>query len=221
MPLALTKMLSISLSARLMLFAMAGDMLSARVMLVQKCALYARGRGRTMPDFREKFLGLKRCAARLRQSYFPRKMNDLDAEIIILAAVTMLSCASETRSEPCGCTAQKFCALLRPQRCAAAMLLKSLRRPSGCMRKRRKYSAGHQNASSLFIVLSVRTSARRQLNSPTGARRRATSHAPTSIRSAEQPLGAAWWCRWPCDHRSPSRRGSSASGPGPAARAIA
>jgi hypothetical protein len=54
-------MLSISLSARLMLFAMAEDMLSARVMLVQKCALYARGRERTMPDFHEKFLGLKRC----------------------------------------------------------------------------------------------------------------------------------------------------------------
>ena len=39
--------------------AMMWNMLSARVMLVQNGALYARGRERTMHDFHEKFLGLK------------------------------------------------------------------------------------------------------------------------------------------------------------------
>ena len=133
-----------------MLSAMIWNMLSARVMLVRICALYARGHGRTMHDFHEKFLGLKRCATRLRKNLFCEKMNDLDAEIIIFAAVTMQSSDAETHSEPCGCTAQDFCALRRPKRCADAMLHNSLRRPSGCLRKRRKYSAGHQNASSLF-----------------------------------------------------------------------
>ena len=40
---------------------MVGNMLSARAMLMRIGALYARGRERTMPDFHEKFLWLKRC----------------------------------------------------------------------------------------------------------------------------------------------------------------
>ena len=47
---------TINPSARVMLFAMVGNMLSARAMLVRICALFARGHGRTMPDFHEKFL---------------------------------------------------------------------------------------------------------------------------------------------------------------------
>ena len=54
---------TINPSARAMQSAMVGDMLSARMMLVQNGALYACGRERTMPDFHEKFLGLKKCAA--------------------------------------------------------------------------------------------------------------------------------------------------------------
>jgi hypothetical protein len=131
---------------------MVGNMLSARALLVRIGTLYARGRERTMPDFYEKFLGPKRCAARLRQIHFLRKTNDLDDEIFIMAAVTMQSSDAETHSEPCGCTAQDFCSLHRPKRCTDAMLHNSLRRPSGCLRKRRKYSAGHQNASSLLEI---------------------------------------------------------------------
>ena len=52
---------TINLSARAMLSAMVGNMLSARVMLAPNRAMYARGRERTMPDFHEKFLWLKRC----------------------------------------------------------------------------------------------------------------------------------------------------------------
>ena len=52
-----------NLSARAMQSTMVGNMLSARVMLVQNGALYARGRERTMPDLQEIFLWLKRCAA--------------------------------------------------------------------------------------------------------------------------------------------------------------
>ncbi len=138
---------TINLTAHAMQSAMVGNMLSARVMLVRIGALYARGRARTMPDFHEKFLWLKRCVTWLRQNLFYEKMNDLDAEIFISAAVTMQSSDAETHSEPFGCTAQDLCALRRPKRCADAMLLNSLRRPSGCLRKRRKYSAGHQNAN--------------------------------------------------------------------------
>ncbi len=94
---------------------MAFFMLTARAMLAPLAALYARGRERTMPDFQEKFLWLKRCVTRLRQIIFCEKMNDLDAEIFVLAAVTMQSSDAETRSEPCGCTAQYFCALSRPK----------------------------------------------------------------------------------------------------------
>ena len=55
------KVVHIGLSARVMLTAMMRNMLSARAMLVQYGALYAHGRARTMPDFHEKFLWLKRC----------------------------------------------------------------------------------------------------------------------------------------------------------------
>ena len=79
----------INLTAIAMQSAMVGNMLSARAMLVQNGALYARGRERTMPDFQEKFLRLKRSAAPIAAKSFLRKMNDLDAEIIIMAAVTM------------------------------------------------------------------------------------------------------------------------------------
>ena len=94
--------------------AMVGNMLSARAMLMRIGALFARGRERTMLDFRKIFVWLKRCAARLGQNLFCEKMNDLDAEIIIMAAVTMQYPDAETRSEPCGCTAQKKCAFRRP-----------------------------------------------------------------------------------------------------------
>ena len=43
--------------------AMMWNMLSARAMLVQNGALYARGRERTMLDFRKIFVWLKSCAA--------------------------------------------------------------------------------------------------------------------------------------------------------------
>ena len=54
---------TINLSARAMPSALMWNMLSARAMLVQNGALYARGRERTMPDFHEIFLWLKSCAA--------------------------------------------------------------------------------------------------------------------------------------------------------------
>ena len=167
-------MVNISPSALTMPSAMDDGTVSALTMFASLVVLFSRGREHTMPDYHELLLWPKRCAARLQQNHFLRKINDLDAEIIILAAVKMQFPDAETRSEPCGCTAHFFCALRRPQRCADAMLHDSLRRPSGCLRKRRKYSAGQQNASSLFIEFSVRISAKRRLSSPTGVQRRAT-----------------------------------------------
>ena len=53
---------TINPSARAMQSAMVGDMLSARMMLVQNGALYACGRERTMTDFRETLEGPSACA---------------------------------------------------------------------------------------------------------------------------------------------------------------
>ena len=137
---------TINPSARVMLSAMVWNMLSARAMLVLLCALYVLGRERTCRNYHPALARPIACAVGQQRIHFSGKMNDVLAEMILLQPCECCLLLSEHAS--CrGCSPPNDAPDPQDEAMRYPATPDSSPRPSGCLCKRRKHSAGHQNAN--------------------------------------------------------------------------
>ena len=126
--------------------AMVGNMLSARAMLVLLCALYVLGRERTCRNYHPALARPIACAVGQQVIHFSGKMNGVSAEMVLLQPCECCLLLSEHAS--CrGCSPPNEAPDPQAEAMRYPATPDSSPRPSGCLRKRRMHSPGHQNAN--------------------------------------------------------------------------